>query len=97
MPDKQAKQIEINWPWRTIDKAILVDHRAPQTFEDTVRAVFEPDEIRSLLKSGGMNRTFIGRTMRGLYHSDCCQNATHNNYSESLGTFAGVGGTIEHN
>ena len=47
--DEFSKSIKINWKFKDIDKAILVDNRAPESFEDTIKACYKPEEFRELL------------------------------------------------
>jgi len=51
--DKFSKSIKINWNFRDISQAILIDERAPETFEDTVKVCYEPEEFRELLLKAG--------------------------------------------
>lgn len=65
-----SKSIKIKWNWKDTSKAILVDGRAPETLDDTIRACFEPEELRELLTKAGSERDTAGRTVRRLYEAD---------------------------
>jgi hypothetical protein len=68
--DRFAKSIKLKWPWKDIDQAILVDNRAPESFEDTIRASHEPEELRALLLEAGAKRDTANKTTRRLYDSE---------------------------
>lgn len=65
--DSFSKSIKIDWPWKDTGKVILIDNRAPETFEDTVRACFEPEEFRELLIKAGSGRGVAIETTRRLF------------------------------
>jgi len=62
-----SKPIKLEWKYRNIDNAILVDNRAPTTIEDTVRACFKVEEIRGLLKNSGMDEGYISRFLASVF------------------------------
>jgi hypothetical protein len=51
--NKFSKAITINWNFRDTSLAIITDRRAPETFEETIRASYKPDEFRELLINAG--------------------------------------------
>ncbi len=60
-----SKSIRVSWGFRDVSQAILVDSRAPEGFEDTIKASFEPEEFReSLIKAGSVRDTAIKTTRR---------------------------------
>ena len=63
----RSKPIKLKWKYRNIDNAILVDNRAPNTIEDTIRANFEVEEIRQLLKNSGMDRGNTSRFITSIW------------------------------
>ena len=48
--DRFSNSIKINWKFRNPNNAILDDGRSPDTFEDTIRLSYEPEEFRELLQ-----------------------------------------------
>ena len=52
-----SKSIKLTWNYRDISQAILIDDRAPETFEDTIRLTYQPQEFRELLTAAGAKRT----------------------------------------
>jgi len=65
--DKFYKSIKINWKFRDISQAILVDDRAPETLEDTIKACYNPEEFRELLLKAGSERTAAIKATRRLF------------------------------
>ncbi|MBU2598106.1 MAG: hypothetical protein KKC53_02865 [Actinobacteria bacterium] len=55
--DKFSKSININWNFKNFNNAILDDNRSPNTFEDTIKLSYRPEEFRELLKEAGSKRT----------------------------------------
>jgi len=51
--DSYSKSISINWNFRDTSLAIITDNRAPETFEETIRASYKPEEFRELLIKAG--------------------------------------------
>jgi len=52
-----SKSISINWNFKEdTNLIILTDHRAPETFEETIIASYKPEEFRELLKKAGSKR-----------------------------------------
>ena len=63
--DKFSKSINIKWNFKNSDNAILDDNRSPDTFEDTIKLSYEPEEFKELLKKAGSKRvTAINLTKR---------------------------------
>ncbi len=53
-----AKSIKLpGWKFQPSEKAVLFSGRSIETFEDTVKLIFEPWEFRSLLRVVGVKRT----------------------------------------
>jgi hypothetical protein len=72
--DKFSKSIKINWNFKDSSQAILIDGRAPETWEDTIRAKFEPEEFREhWIKAGSKRDTAIKVTSR-IFNKDKCYN-----------------------
>ena len=51
-----AKDLKLNWRFKNPDEATLREGRAVETFEDTARTLFKPDEFRQLLEKSGTPR-----------------------------------------
>ena len=64
-----AKHLVVNWPWRDAP-AILVEDRAPLTFEDTAREGFDPRDFRALLTASGMKPSNASTYTRQVYRVD---------------------------
>lgn len=47
--------------------AILTDNRVPETFEETVRACYKPEEFRELLLKAGGERTNAIKTVKRVF------------------------------
>ena len=63
-----AKKIRFSkWRFRNKNDAILVDERAPETLEDSLKVSFEPAELRHILKTCGMNRTQIYAFLKQIF------------------------------
>jgi hypothetical protein len=45
------------WQWDSLENAILDDERAPETFEETIRAAFDPREYRRLIVASGASKS----------------------------------------
>ena len=52
----QAKELALKWPYSPPHDAVLVDDRAPDHLESTVKACFDAEEYRALLKAASVNR-----------------------------------------
>ncbi len=65
--DEFSKSIKINWKFKDIDKAILVDNRAPESFEDTIKACYKPEEFRELLIRAGSERTNAIKAVKNIF------------------------------
>ena len=68
----RSKEIKMRWPWRSLDDAILIDDRAPDTLEQTIRVAFTKEEARALLRSSGMHKMTISRYIRGVFTTFPC-------------------------
>ena len=64
--DKFSKSIQLNWNYKDTG-AILIEDRAPDTFEETIRLSYKPEEFRELLTAAGTKRTTAINTVRRLY------------------------------
>jgi len=67
--DKFSKSINIKWNFRDSSNAILDDSRSPDTFEDTIKLSYKPEEFRELLKKAGSGRTTAISLTKRLYES----------------------------
>jgi hypothetical protein len=65
--DKFSKSININWNFKDLGSAILYDGRAPNTFEDTIKLSYQPEEFRELLKKAGSGRTTAIEAVRRIF------------------------------
>ena len=63
--DRFSKSIRIDWDFKDSRNAILYDSRSLNTFEDTIKLSYEPEEFRALLqKAGGKRTTTIEATKK---------------------------------
>jgi hypothetical protein len=77
--DNFSKSIKVKWNYKNIDNAILVDHRAPEDFSDTVKASYKPEEFKELLKKAGAKRTNAIMAVKSVFES-VKKVDTYNNY-----------------
>lgn len=62
-----AKSFKISWPWRTSREAVLYDGRSIDTLKGTLKAVYEPDELRQLLESSGARKQALYDTIKAVF------------------------------
>ena len=67
--DRFSKSIKIKWNFRDPNNAILDDSRAPNTFEDTIKLSYRPEEFRELLIKAGSERTTAINLTKRLFES----------------------------
>ena len=65
--DRFSKSIEIDWKFRDEEDAILDDERSPNTFEDTIKLSYEPEELKALLLRAGKERTTTVRMINKIF------------------------------
>jgi len=65
--DRFSKSIDIKWDFKDTNKAILIDNRSPNTFEDTIRLSYKPNEIKALLETTGIKRDTTNKIVRRIY------------------------------
>lgn len=65
--DRFSKSIDIKWNFKDTNKAILIDNRSPNTFEDTIRLSYKPNEIKALLEATGIKRTTTIEIIKKIY------------------------------
>lgn len=64
---KFAKAINIKWPFRSADNAVLYEGRAVDTFQDTVGLLFKPAEFRELLTASGVGRQWCYKVASAIW------------------------------
>jgi len=64
---KFSKSLRPNWKFRDSREAVLYEGRALNTLEDTLRLLYKPDELRSLLKRSGIESYNISKIVRKVY------------------------------
>jgi hypothetical protein len=52
----------------------LVDHRAPEDFEGTIKASFKPEEFKELLKKIEVKKTTITEMVKRIYLNQISNN-----------------------
>ena len=71
-----SKSMSINWNFKEdTNLIILTDNRAPETFEETIRVSYKPEEFRELLLRAGSKRVTAINTTKRIFESlDKCTN-----------------------
>jgi len=64
-----SKPLTVNWSYGQSEHAIKYDGRAVDTLSDTVRVIYKPDEIRTILKGAGMKRAAAHMAVERIYQS----------------------------
>lgn len=64
-----AKSFKISWPWRGSSEAVLYDGRSIDTLKGTLKAVYEADELRQLLRAHGADRKAVYDAMKAIYEN----------------------------
>lgn len=62
-----AKSFKIKWPWRGSSEAVLFDGRSIDTLKGTLKAVYEPDELRQQLRTHGADRKAVYNAMKATF------------------------------
>jgi hypothetical protein len=62
-----AKSINLKWPFRSSDEAVLFEGRTIDTFKDTIRFLYEPEELKSILKKARTPRQNIYHILKSIY------------------------------
>jgi hypothetical protein len=66
--NKFSKAIKLNWDFKDSNQAILYDGRAIETFDTTVKLVFNnPRDFKKLLVSAGSERTTAVEAVKSIY------------------------------
>jgi len=65
--DSYSKSMTVNWNFRDTSLAILTDHRAPETFEETIMASYGPEEFKELLIEAGSKRDTAIKTIKRIF------------------------------
>ncbi len=64
---KFAKAINVKWPFRSSEEAVLFEGRAIETFEDTVRLLYNPGDFKLMLRKSGVSRRMIYYHLNRIY------------------------------
>lgn len=62
-----SKAIKMKWDYQSQDDAILVDDRPPETIEESLAAVFAPEELRTVLTQAGMSQRVRTRYLNQVF------------------------------
>lgn len=62
-----AKSFKISWLWRGSSEAVLFDGRSIDTLKGTLKAVYEPDELRQLLRTHGATKQALYDTIKATF------------------------------
>jgi len=65
--DNYSKGIQIDWQWQNQDQAILIDNRAPESFAETIKAVYTQQEFKALLLKSGNNYNAAKHAVYGIF------------------------------
>ena len=61
------QKVKINWDFKDTKEAILDDNISPNTFEDTIKLSYEPEEIKALLKTAAVKRDTAIKMIKRIY------------------------------
>ena len=64
---KFSKSLKLSWDFKTADESVLFEGRSVDTFEDTVKTMFKPDEFKAMLRGAGADRRAVYRVVKGVY------------------------------
>ena len=64
-----SKAIKLEWPFQNSSEAVLYDGRSIETFEQTVRTIFKPEEMRELIESAGLKVSWSYELVRRIWES----------------------------
>ncbi|MFC1541410.1 hypothetical protein ACFL50_03045 [Candidatus Latescibacterota bacterium] len=67
LPGEFAKDLKINWKFISEDNAILYEGRAINKFEDTIKILFNPSEVREILLNAGGYKSTISMMLKNIY------------------------------
>ena len=62
-----SKSLKLNWDYRNPDQAVLYGGRSIDSFENTVKLLYKPHEIRELLNNAGLSRQQSYEFIRRFY------------------------------
>lgn len=65
--DRFSKSIDLKWKFKSSDEAILYEGRSIETFEETIRLLFNPRNFRDLLQQTGTTKQNISRIVKLFY------------------------------
>lgn len=65
--DGFSKSINIKWNFKDPGNAILYYGRSPDSFEDTIKLSYDPEEFKELLKKAGSGRTTAIEIIRRIF------------------------------
>lgn len=62
-----AKSLSLTWDYKNSEDSVLFEGRSIDTFEDTIKLLFEPSDFRAMLRGATNNKAYIRRIVRGIY------------------------------
>lgn len=65
-----AKDLKINWKFRSSNEAVMYEGRAIETFEKTSSFLFKPDDFKQLLTKEGVKRTTVIEIINSIWRKN---------------------------
>lgn len=64
---KFSKSLKLSWDFKTADESVLFEGRSVDTFEDTIKTMFKPDEFKALMRGATNNKSYVRRAVKSIY------------------------------
>jgi len=64
---KFSKSLKLAWDYKTRGEAVIYNGRSIDTFEGTLKQIFTPGDLKSLLRASGADKSNAKRMVRGIY------------------------------
>jgi len=65
-----AKDLKLNWRFRDSNKAVMYEGRAIETFDNTIRILFKPDEFRQLLIKAEVKQSTASKMINSIWRKN---------------------------
>ena len=62
-----SKSLKLSWDFKTADESVLFEGRSVDTFEDTIKTMFKPDEFKALMRGATNNKAYVRRAVKSIY------------------------------
>lgn len=64
---KFSKDLKLSWNFRDSRQAVLYEGRSVDTFDDTLRLLFKPDEFKQMISAAGVKRTTAIKAVKSIF------------------------------